>query len=317
MNREMIQRLARATTFQADQLEKVLRLRQLLTEFGLHPALKDKLVLKGGTALNVFHLTMPRLSVDIDLNYVGGADQATMQKERPGLEGAIRQVAVALGYRIQASNEDYALFNLYLSYLNHLGRDDRVEVEVNYLHRTPALDPVKLKAVQLGDEPACEFLVLATEELLAGKYKAMIDRTHPRDLYDLYKFGTSKPTVNRALLRNLTLFFCGTLPHNLATYTMERCMRTTAEDLKVQLYPLLKAEDRPTLEEMQAAVRGELQVVLDLAAKSEFLADIEKGTYSPAKLFPSHPDVADRISQYPALLWKVQNVARHLAEPKD
>lgn len=32
---------------------------------------KDKFVLKGGTAINMFYMGMPRLSVDIDLNYIG------------------------------------------------------------------------------------------------------------------------------------------------------------------------------------------------------------------------------------------------------
>ena len=33
-----------------------------------HPSLRGKWVLKGGTALNLFVLRYPRLSVDIDLN---------------------------------------------------------------------------------------------------------------------------------------------------------------------------------------------------------------------------------------------------------
>jgi hypothetical protein len=36
------------------------------------------MVLKGGTALNLFVLDVPRLSVDIDLNYIGAADRETM-----------------------------------------------------------------------------------------------------------------------------------------------------------------------------------------------------------------------------------------------
>ena len=44
---------AKATGFQADNLEKVLRLRKLLNEFQKHSFLRGKLVLKGGTALNL------------------------------------------------------------------------------------------------------------------------------------------------------------------------------------------------------------------------------------------------------------------------
>jgi hypothetical protein len=66
-----ITRLARDTGFLADNLEKVPRLRELLIELHKHPFLKGKLVLKGGTALNLFYLGLARLSVDIDLNYIG------------------------------------------------------------------------------------------------------------------------------------------------------------------------------------------------------------------------------------------------------
>ncbi|MFR9005098.1 MAG: nucleotidyl transferase AbiEii/AbiGii toxin family protein [Collinsella aerofaciens] len=38
---------------------------------GRHPDLKGKLVMHGGTAINLFAAYLPRLSVDIDMSYVG------------------------------------------------------------------------------------------------------------------------------------------------------------------------------------------------------------------------------------------------------
>jgi predicted nucleotidyltransferase component of viral defense system len=54
-----ITKLARDMGFPADRLEKVLRLRELLAE--LHKHLQGKLVLKGGTALNLFYLDLARV----------------------------------------------------------------------------------------------------------------------------------------------------------------------------------------------------------------------------------------------------------------
>jgi predicted nucleotidyltransferase component of viral defense system len=71
---QTLQRLANETGMQAGTLEKVLRLLDVLQEIARDPVLADRLVLKGGTALNVFHLALDRLSVDIDLNYVGALD---------------------------------------------------------------------------------------------------------------------------------------------------------------------------------------------------------------------------------------------------
>ena len=63
-------------------LEKVIQLLHLLEASQAHPFLKNRWALKGGTALNLFVFDVPRLSVDIDLNYVGAADRETMMVER-------------------------------------------------------------------------------------------------------------------------------------------------------------------------------------------------------------------------------------------
>ena len=62
---QTLQRLADETGHQLGTLEKVLRLLDLLQEIARDPLLSERLVLKGGTALNGFHLGLDRLSVDI------------------------------------------------------------------------------------------------------------------------------------------------------------------------------------------------------------------------------------------------------------
>ena len=53
--------------FQPRTLDKVERLLDLLDEMQRHPDLKGKLAMHGGTAINLFMLDIPRLSVDIDI----------------------------------------------------------------------------------------------------------------------------------------------------------------------------------------------------------------------------------------------------------
>lgn len=67
--------VARANGFNAEVVEKVFHLTHLLNVLNTHPSLKGRWVLKGGTALNLFVLRHPRLSVDIDLNYVGALER--------------------------------------------------------------------------------------------------------------------------------------------------------------------------------------------------------------------------------------------------
>ena len=68
---QTLQRIASETGYQVGTLEKVIRLLDILQEVARDRVLSERLALKGGTALNVFHLGLDRLSVDIDLNYVG------------------------------------------------------------------------------------------------------------------------------------------------------------------------------------------------------------------------------------------------------
>lgn len=70
---------ANATGFRPESLEKVLRLIGLLNAIFRLPDLASRLVLKGGTALNLFLFDLPRLSVDIDQNYIGSGDLKVME----------------------------------------------------------------------------------------------------------------------------------------------------------------------------------------------------------------------------------------------
>ena len=100
---QTLQRLADETGHQPSTLEKVLRLLDLLQEIARDPELSERLVLKGGTALNVFHLGLDRLSVDIDLNYIGALDRAVMETERPAVDAALNRLLASQGYRIPLS----------------------------------------------------------------------------------------------------------------------------------------------------------------------------------------------------------------------
>jgi predicted nucleotidyltransferase component of viral defense system len=81
--------LAANRAFAPDVVEKVARLCRLLSDIHIHPYLGPRLALKGGTALNLFYLDVPRLSVDLDFNYIGAVDAKTMAEERPSLRVAL------------------------------------------------------------------------------------------------------------------------------------------------------------------------------------------------------------------------------------
>jgi predicted nucleotidyltransferase component of viral defense system len=68
LSRERLLAEAAATGFRAEIREKTVQLLSLLEALDTHPYLRGRWALKGGTALNLFHFDLPRLSVDADLN---------------------------------------------------------------------------------------------------------------------------------------------------------------------------------------------------------------------------------------------------------
>lgn len=108
LERQDLEREAAATGFRADTLEKVLWLLSLLDALPSHPFLESRIALKGGTALNLFIFDVPRLSVDIDLNYVGARDRDTMLAERPRLEQAVQAVCQRQGLTVRHVPTEHA-----------------------------------------------------------------------------------------------------------------------------------------------------------------------------------------------------------------
>ncbi|MBP3884892.1 MAG: nucleotidyl transferase AbiEii/AbiGii toxin family protein [Olsenella sp.] len=85
--------------FPPQTLDKVERLLDLLEELGEHPRLRGRLALHGGTAINLFLLDVPRLSVDRHLvrgSPRQGGDALRKARHREVHRGG-RQIARVLG----------------------------------------------------------------------------------------------------------------------------------------------------------------------------------------------------------------------------
>ena len=130
-------REAAATGFQTEPLEKVILLLELLEAIRSHPFLKERVVLKGGTALNLFRFDVPRLSVDIDLNYIGAVDREGMLADRPKIEQALQAVCGRVGVQPRRVPSDHAGGKWRLNFNRVAGGTSTLEMDVNFLLRTP------------------------------------------------------------------------------------------------------------------------------------------------------------------------------------
>jgi hypothetical protein len=103
-----VARVASDTGFRADVVEKVLRLHGILGRLDQHEVTRGTWLLKGGTALNLLHLDVPRLSVDIDVNYVGEPGVEAMRLARPEYERALASCCVREGCDVRRAPSEHA-----------------------------------------------------------------------------------------------------------------------------------------------------------------------------------------------------------------
>ncbi|MHB9140088.1 MAG: nucleotidyl transferase AbiEii/AbiGii toxin family protein [Victivallaceae bacterium] len=162
ISREKVASLVKLTGFRSDMVEKVVRLINLINMINTHPVLKEKLVLKGGTALNLFIFEIPRLSVDIDLNYVGAVSLNDMQEERPKIEQAIQAVFSREDYNLKRMPGEHAGGKWRLGYQDASGQPGNLEVDLNFMFRVPLWETRFGDSHALGEYQAKKFPLLTT-----------------------------------------------------------------------------------------------------------------------------------------------------------
>ena len=181
---ERLAAAAEATGFRAELLEKVAKLLGLLDAIQQHPFLRGKLALKGGTALNLFVFDVPRLSVDIDLNYIGAQSREAMLAERPQLEEALSAVFGREELSSRQVTNEHAGSKWTLRYPTSTGETGRIDVDINYMYRVPLWPIAVTDSRRVADWQAKGVPVVDVHELAAGKLAALLARQSARDLFD-------------------------------------------------------------------------------------------------------------------------------------
>jgi len=158
---------------------------ELLLQTIPYVAKEEIFALKGGTAINLFIRSLPRLSVDIDLTYIPNNDRETALSEiseglgriKVDLEKSIPGISVTA---VSREGED-AKINCQL-------QKAQIKIEVNTTTRGTINHPDLLKVAKKAQESFGRFAaikVVSMAELYGGKICAALDRQHPRDLFDL------------------------------------------------------------------------------------------------------------------------------------
>lgn len=316
---QQLTRAAAAGGFRPESLEKAARLLDVLNGLRRHPYLRTRLVLKGGTALNLFVLDMPRLSVDLDVNVVGAASRDVMLAERPKVEQAVTAVCGRLGLQVRRTSGEHAGGKWRLAYTSAFGRPATLELDLNFLLRAPLWPVSVCHSRPIGFLQARDIPLVDVHELAAGKLAALFARSAPRDAFDVVELLGSGLLEPR-LLRVGFVVYGGASRRDWRQITSED-VTLDPTDVDRQLVPMLRADLAPARDQLgtwtaslRAACRGLLGVVLPFAeSEIEFLSRLnDRGEIVPA-LLSNDEQLQQVIAGHPALLWKAHNVRQHNA----
>ncbi|HEY5749791.1 MAG TPA: nucleotidyl transferase AbiEii/AbiGii toxin family protein [Chryseolinea sp.] len=160
--------------------------------------------LKGGTAINLFYRTLPRLSVDIDLLYIPMDER---EQALPAIRAALTRISELIqktiaGSHVQNAHEQSNALRL----LVQVG-EVRIKIELSPVIRGTVFPEQRMSVSDAVEKNFgfAEMQVASLPDLYAGKLCAALDRQHPRDLFDV-KFLLENEGLTEDLRKTFLVF---------------------------------------------------------------------------------------------------------------
>jgi len=317
ISKERLIKEQKATGYRQEMIEKVFWLIQILNAIAEDSFLKNRLALKGGTGLNLFHFGLPRLSVDADLNYIGAHDKETMMKERPEIEERIQQLFQCMGLSLSRNPQRHAGGKMVWRYVSALGNQGNIEVDLNFMYRIPLLPVEHKTSVKVAGQQIVNLQLLDIHELAAGKLSALLSRQASRDIFDAHQLLT-KSELDKNKLRLTLVIYLAMTDINLNKLKKD-FLDCDMIDIRNRLLPLMRQTDipraMPELKKWTNKLISELQTELHTilpsnTEESNFINLIRtKGEIKPG-LITTDPELAEIILIHPAIKWAAQRNKR-------
>ncbi|MDR2424876.1 MAG: nucleotidyl transferase AbiEii/AbiGii toxin family protein [Prevotellaceae bacterium] len=304
--------MASETGFIRDNLEKVFRLCDILQYINKEEIFVDNLALKGGTAINLMVLDMPRLSVDIDFDFTKECGREEMFETREQINETLLNFMYAQAYALSPNTKNPHSLDSWVFYFQNAGGNrDNIKVEINYSMRNHVFPSLKKKInidfLNFRDE----ITTLSTLELFGSKLSALIYRSVPRDLYDvnnMLKYNIFND-CEREVLRKTVIFYLvvgGYYGKIDWDYAKIKNMNFTV--IRRGLIPLLRKTEHFDFESAKTAVLNYLHDLMKLTDSEKlFIENFNSGIYSPKLLFDDY-QIVKRIENHPMALWKIEQI---------
>lgn len=306
---------AKELGFVRDTLEKVTRLADILEYLNTNPILKDSLALKGGTAINLTIFNLPRLSVDIDLDYLIDNSREEMLESRKIINRTIDRYMISCGYSKNLKTKNsHSLDSWVYDYTGVSENRDNIKIEVNYSLRSHILEAEERSIIT--EHFSSKYIVksLAPLEIYGSKINALLNRAAARDLYDvrnMIHYGIFDKSEEN-ILKKCVIFYAAISARD--KNGINKIFDTKAIDLitnrqiKRELKPVIKTKDDFELESAKKLVKEYISDLMILTKEENgFLDRFESGKYIPELLFDDKK-IIERIKNHPMALWKTREV---------
>ncbi len=305
-----IGRKATELGFIRDTLEKVYRLADVLEYCNTNSLLKENLALKGGTAINLTIFNLPRLSVDIDFDYIKTDSKEEMLTNREVINSVIDSYLISQGYtQSPKAKTTLSLDSWIYYYTNAAGNRDSIKLEINYSLRAHVLPSEERSIITEHLTSSSKIVTLSKIEIFGSKLNALLSRAAARDLYDvgnMVKLALFDKN-EKNMLRKCVIFYAA-----VSAKTINKQFDTVAIDtlnnhkIKTELLPVIRTRDGFDLENTKKVVKEYLKELMILNKKeTEFLERFENREYIPELLFDDN-DILARIKNHPMVLWKMR-----------
>lgn len=313
ISKQSLLKEARANGYKPEILEKVYHLLTTLEQFMSVPYLRDRLVLKGGTALNLFYFDqLPRLSVDIDLNYIGQINREKMLAERQSITDAIYKILQSNQFELYRNPGHHAGGKMVWRYPSVLGQKGNLEIDLNYMYRQP-LWPCSQLTSKLPASQRFRASVLDIHEIAAGKLSALFSRQASRDIFDVHHLFTQL-TLDQTKLRLAFVIYLSMTNVAFSALTAD-FIQYDINDIRNRLVPVLRQTNltrsvsglKKWAAKLLEELREGLKRLLPLREQEiHFIKELRAHGQIDPGLITDDTSLQQKILTHPAILWAAQ-----------
>lgn len=259
--------------------------------------------LKGGTAINLFVRNMPRLSIDIDLAYVGKESRLdafqnskdALFRIKTDIERSIPNVKV----HYSGSEDSQTIGKLFVSQ-----NGVQIKVEVNPVIRGTVFEGEVRDLVEKAESQfglAFSVPTVSFADLFGGKIVAGLDRQHPRDLFDI-KFLLDNEGITSDIMQSFVIYLSS---HNRPFHEV---LKPTKKDMKKlfneEFYGMTDVNfSYQDFESTREILISEINSKLNQNQK-KFMISLSEG-------IPNWDLIELKgVSELPGILWKLENIQK-------